>query len=78
MEMIMSILVLRAAGVIASAVEPKTGLGLVQRLLKARENEAKRRVLTYLAAMDEDRLMGLGFTQEDIGALRSGQMPSPR
>lgn len=71
----MSTLALRGAGVIASAVEPKSELSFIQRLLKARENEAKRRVLTYLAAMDEGRLKELGFTQNDIDALRSGQLP---
>ena len=38
----MSTLALRAAGVIASAVEPKPGLSFVTRLLAAREDQAKR------------------------------------
>jgi hypothetical protein len=78
MEMIMSTLALRAAGVIASAVEPKPGLSFVTRLLAAREDQAKRRVLGYLAAMDNARLAGLGFTADDIRALRAGELRLPR
>jgi hypothetical protein len=78
MEMIMSTIALRAAGLVASAVEPKSGKSLVQRLLEARENEARRRVVSYLAAMDDGRLQGLGFTPDDIAALRAGRMPPGR
>jgi len=67
----MSTLALRAAGAIASAVEPKPGWSLVERLLAAREGQAKRRVLSYLAAMDDARLHGLGFAADNISALRS-------
>ena len=69
----MSTLAVRAAGVLASAVEPQSGLSFVDRLLAARENEARRRVVTYLAAMDDARLQGLGFTPDDIAALRRGE-----
>lgn len=72
-EMIMSTIVLRAAGTLASVREPKLGAGLAQRLLAAGESPAKQRVLGFLAAMDDDRLLGLGFTAADIGALRSGR-----
>ena len=68
----MSTLALRAAGVIASAVQPKPGLSFMQRLIAAREAEAKRRVLSLLAAIDDVRLAGLGFTPDDIKALRGG------
>lgn len=74
----MSTLALRAAGVIASAVEPKPGSSLVQRLLAAREDQAKRRVVSYLAAMDDARLAGLGFTPDDVKALRAGELRLPR
>ena len=70
----MSTLALRAAGVIASAVEPKPGLSFVTRLLAAREDQAKQRVLGHLAAMDNSRLAGLGFTANDIRALRAGEL----
>jgi hypothetical protein len=78
MEMTMSTLALRAAGVIASAVEPKSGTSLVQRLLTAREHRAKRRVLSYLAAMDDARLAGFDFAPDDILALRAGELRLPR
>ncbi len=68
----MSTLALRAAGVIASAVQPRPGQSFFQRLIAARENEAKRRVVGYLAAIDDARLEGLGFGPDDIKALRAG------
>jgi uncharacterized protein YjiS (DUF1127 family) len=74
----MSTLALRAAGVLASAVESQPGLSFVGRLLAARENEARRRVVNYLAAMDDARLQDLGFTADDIGALRRGEPRRPR
>jgi uncharacterized protein YjiS (DUF1127 family) len=74
----MSTLALRAAGTFASAVEPKPGSSLVKRLLAARENQAKRRVVGHLAAMDDARLAGLGFTPDDIFALRAGELRLPR
>jgi len=74
----MSALALRAAGVIASAAEPKPGLSFVGRFLEARENQAKRRVRDYLAAMDDTRLRDLGFADDDIRALRAGVLRLPR
>ncbi len=74
----MSTLALRAAGLIASAVEPKSGTSLVKRLLAAREDQARRRVLSYLAAMDDARLAGFGFTPDDIRTLRAGELRLPR
>jgi hypothetical protein len=78
MEMIMTTIALRAAGLIASAVEHEPGKSLIQRLLEARENEARRRVVGYLAATDDGRLAGLGFTPDDIATLRAGRMPTRR
>jgi hypothetical protein len=74
----MSTLAVRAAGAFASAVEPKPGLSFVGRLLAARENVARRRVIARLAAMDDARLEGLGFSVEDIAALRAGNLWLPR
>ena len=74
----MSTLALRAAGVLASAVEAGDGSSLAQRLLAARENAARRHVIARLAAMDDARLAGLGFSAADIGALRAGQLRLPR
>lgn len=74
----MSTLALRAAGLFASAVEPQPGSSFVGRFLAAHENRAKRHVLARLAAMDDARLEGLGFSEADIGALRAGQLRLPR
>ena len=74
----MSTLALRAAGILASAVEPRSGSSLVERLLAAREHQAKRRVLSHLSAMDDARLAGLGFAPGDIVALRAGELRLPR
>jgi hypothetical protein len=78
MEMIMSTLAIRGAGALASAVEPRPGLSFVGRLLAAREDAAKQRVVAHLAAMDDARLQGLGFSADDIAALRSGKYRLPR
>jgi hypothetical protein len=45
---------------------------LVRRLIAAREDVAKQRVRAWLAAIDDDRLMGFGLTPEDIAVLRDG------
>lgn len=76
----MSALSLRAEDVAAAAADtekewPKSGL--MRRLIKAREAEARRRVRMYLVAMDDERLMSLGFTEEDIRALRRGEARAP-
>lgn len=73
----MSTLALRAAGLFASAAEPEPGSSFVGRFLAARENRAKRHVLARLAAMDDARLEGLGFSADDIAALRAGDLRLP-
>ncbi len=75
----MSTLAVGAAGALASAVEAAGGrTGPVQRLLAAREARARRLVLAQLAAMDDVRLEGLGFSDDDIVALRAGELRLPR
>jgi hypothetical protein len=77
--MIMSSLALGLADALASAAQPKPKrLGLVQRLIQVREDQAKRRVLGYLTPMDDQRLTSLGFTAEDIEALRQGELRLPK
>lgn len=70
----MSTLALGPVDAVASADPPGTLSRLVKRLLEAREDKAKRSVLGHLAAMDDARLAGLGFTAEDIQALRAGEL----
>ena len=79
-EMIMSTLSLRAEDMAAAAADTETERtkpSLFQRLIKAREEEARRRVRMYLVAMDDERLMSLGFSEDDIRALRSGEARLP-
>ncbi len=45
----MSTLALGLADALASAAEPKPKSGLFERLIAARENQAKRRAVSYLA-----------------------------
>jgi hypothetical protein len=78
MEMIMSTLAVPAAGALASAVESEGRTGLLWRLLAAREDRARRFVLARLAAMDDARLGRLGFSDDDIAALRAGELRLPR
>jgi hypothetical protein len=72
----MSTLALRAedAAVIAADSWPKA---LFARLIEAREEEARRRVRSYLASLDDGRLASLGFTEDDICALRNGELRLP-
>src|SRR5262245_36207317 len=77
-EQIMSTLALRAAGLFASAVKPQAGSSFIERFLAAHDDRAKRRVAGMLAAMDDARLAGLGFSAEDMAALRAGEHRLPR
>ena len=74
----MSTLALGLADALASAAEPKPKSGLLQRLFAARQDQAKRRVLGYLTAMNDRQLTSLGFTAEDIEALRHGELRLPK
>jgi len=76
----MSTLALGLADALASAAQPKPKPkpGLFQRLIAAREDQAKRRVLGYLTAMDDRQLTSLGFAAEDIQALRNGELRLPK
>jgi hypothetical protein len=48
-----------------------------KRLLTAREAEARQRTRGYLAGQSNERLAGLGFTADDIAALRKGAFQLP-
>jgi hypothetical protein len=52
---------------------PKTGSGLVGRLVCAREDPGKERIRMWLIDLDDAQLQsGLGLTEEDIAVLRIG------
>ena len=72
----MSTIALSPANATALA-EPKRKWSVVQRLIKVREDAAKRRIHGYLAVMDDGRLAGLGLTAADIEALRNGEFRLP-
>jgi hypothetical protein len=76
--MIMSTLALGLADALASAAQPKPKPSLLQRLIAAREEQVSRQVLSYLASMDDQRLAALGFTAEDVGDLRKGELRLPK
>jgi len=74
MEMIMSTLALLSAD---AAVEPSAKPSLFQRLIQARENEALRHIQQFLNWQSDERLQNLGYTAEDIAAIRQGQLAMP-
>jgi uncharacterized protein YjiS (DUF1127 family) len=76
--MIMSTLALWSADAASTAIETRPKPSLFQRLIKAREREATRRVHTFLLTLSDERLRDLGYTREDIAALRDGQVRMPR
>jgi hypothetical protein len=58
------------------ARRPITGSSLVQSLVRATGDPAKRRIRAWLGAIDDKRFVGLGLTSEDIAALRGAANPS--
>jgi hypothetical protein len=69
--------VVAAAPLVGGARAP---LRLLQRLWHARLRRAEGQILRSLAQQSEARLLELGFTPEDIAALRRGclQLPGRR
>jgi hypothetical protein len=63
---------------LASTAEPEPQSRFVHRLIRAREDDAKRIVRAHLAVLDDGRLRSLGFSDDDIGALRAGELRLPR
>jgi len=49
---------------------PKAKSSLVRRLVAAENDPAKRRIRAWLTELDDERLLGLGLTSEDIAILR--------
>lgn len=74
----MSALALRLVDTLASTAEPEPQPSLVQRLIRAREDSARGVVRAHLATMHDGRLRSLGFGDEDIRALRGGELRLPR
>jgi hypothetical protein len=51
------------------------GAGLVTRLVRAKDDPAKQRIRAQFAEIDDQRLLGVGLTSEDIAALRGTVSP---
>ncbi|MGY8663642.1 hypothetical protein Q3C01_14890 [Bradyrhizobium sp. UFLA05-109] len=51
------------------------GSGLVRRLVRAKDDPAKQRIRTQFSKIDDEQLLGLGLTSEDIAALRGAASP---
>ena len=73
----MSTLALASAPGAVAAAEPNTEPSLFQRLIGARERDALRRIRAFIAVQSDQRLEGLGYTAEDIEAIRQGRSLSP-
>jgi uncharacterized protein YjiS (DUF1127 family) len=77
MEMIMSTLAWELAGDIAPAEQTEAKAGFWSRFIESRQARANRRVCAHLVAMGDERLMELGFSKDDIRALRMGVISLP-
>ncbi len=74
----MSTIALWAADAASPAIETKPKPTLFQRLVKARQKDAMRRIHTFLITQSDERLEDLGYTSEDIADLRQGKIRMPR
>lgn len=74
----MSTLALGLAGAVAPAEKQQAKPSLMQRLIEAREDKARREVLAFLTGMDDGSLRRFGFDEEGIAALRRGEMRLPK
>jgi hypothetical protein len=51
----------------------KARSSLVRRLVRAKDDPAKQRIRRWLSDIDDERLLSLGLTPEDIALLRSSR-----
>jgi hypothetical protein len=49
---------------------PKAKSSLVRRLVAAESDPAKQRIRAWLAELDDEQLLGLGLTSEEMAILR--------
>ncbi len=69
----MSALTLRPGDAqVALESNPGPFLGLIGRVIAAREAAARRRTLSYLASCSDERLRALGLSEHDIADIRAG------
>jgi len=77
METIMSTLALSAADTTARAFEPNAKPSLLQRLMLARERDARRHVHAFLNWQSDERLRSFGYAAAEIEAIRQGRLTLP-
>ena len=59
------------------AALPKARSSLVRRLVAARNDPAKQRIRAWLANLEDERLLSLGLTSQDIVVLRGSTQRLP-
>jgi uncharacterized protein YjiS (DUF1127 family) len=78
METIMSTLTMQLRGIASRDVSIATPQpGLLARLIESQDERARRHTLSFLAARTDQRLKDLGFSADDIRALRNGELRLP-
>ena len=70
----MSTLTIPLGNIAPSAAAAPASPGLFARLIQGRETRARREIVSYLMSQSDDRLAGLGFSSDDIRALREGNL----
>ena len=71
----MSTLTMRLEDLASPIAAASPSAGLFARLIRAREMSANRRIQSYLASHDDQRLAALGFDAGGIAAIRAGKLP---
>jgi hypothetical protein len=77
METIMSTLAVSAADTTAQAFEPEAKPSLFQRLMLARERDARRHIHAFLNWQSDECLKGFGYAAAEIEAIREGRLTLP-
>ena len=73
----MSTLAWELAGDVAPADESEAKPGFWSRFIARRQAQANRTVCAHLAVMGDNRLTELGFSADDLRALRAGELRLP-
>ena len=73
----MSTLALWSADTTARAFEPRAEPSLFQRLMQARERDARRHIQAFLNWQSDQRLQGFGYSAAEIEAIRHGRLTLP-
>ena len=74
----MSTLAWELAGDVAPADESEAKPGFWSRFIARRQAQANRTVCAHLAVLSDAHLTGLGFSADDIRALRAGELRLPQ